>query len=70
MNPNPMEPSPAMLVKLGSLIVHYEEFTAPNSGHEFDKLAIDAIRQQPDVREWFTQMDNMGMLPKKRQEQP
>ena len=37
----PLQPSMALLVKLGSLIVHYEEFLSP-TGHEFDKGAADA----------------------------
>ena len=62
---NPFEPTPTLLISLGSLIVHYEEWTS-QKGHDNDKIAIDSIRNQPDVKEWFEQMSNSAFLPLKR----
>lgn len=63
--PNPLQPTTTLLVKLGSLIVHYEEMNSPG-GHGFDKAAIDNLRADPEVAEWFAAMDKLAMLPKKR----
>lgn len=60
-----LKPSPQLLVKLGSLIVHYEEYIGPK-GHEYDKRAIDTIMGDAQVSEWLKKMDSMALLPKKR----
>ena len=62
---DPLKPSPALLIALGSLIVHYEELTSPN-GHPADKAAIDSLRNLPDVKEWFDIMTQKAFLPVKR----
>lgn len=58
-------PSLGVLVKLGSIVIHYEEWTSP-SGHPVDKTALDGLIADPEVREWITRMDKFAMLPKKR----
>ena len=60
-----LKPSPQLLIKLGSIIVHFQEWTSGN-GHEFDKRAIDSLLQNDDVKEWLAGMDAMAFLPKKR----
>lgn len=60
-----LKPSPQLLVKLGSLIVHYEEWTSKN-GHALDKAAIDSIMSEEEVMQWFKQMNDNAFLPKKR----
>ena len=60
-----LKPSVGLLVKLGSLIVHYQEFTSPK-GHEFDKDAIDALERDPEVADWINAMERGGFLPVKR----
>jgi hypothetical protein len=60
-----LNPSPQLLVKLGSLIVHYEELTSPK-GHPSDKAVIDSLRQSPDVEAWFEEMNRLAFLPVKR----
>ncbi len=55
-----------LLIALGSLIVHYEEWTSPSS-NPIDKDVIDSIRNQPDVKEWFEEMNSMAFLPVKRE---
>lgn len=62
---DPLTPTPQVLIALGSLVVHYEELTSPG-GHPNDRAAIDSIRNHPDVRAWFEQMDKMAFLPVKR----
>ncbi len=62
---DPLKPSPQLLIALGSLIVHYEEFVSTD-GHPYDKAAIDSLRNQPDVKEWFDEMLLLAFLPLKR----
>jgi len=60
-----LKPTPTLLIKLGSLIVHYEEWTSQH-GHELDKAAIDGLMGNEDVKEWLDGMNKMAFLPSKR----
>lgn len=60
-----LTPSPTLLVKLGSLIVHYQEWTS-SGAHVVDRIAIDTLEAEPDVIEWIDAMNAAGMLPVKR----
>lgn len=60
-----LKPSPQLLIKLGSIIVHYEEYNSPD-GHFLDKQTIEAMMEQEDVKEWFKGMKEMALLPLKR----
>lgn len=60
-----LKPSTALLCKLGSIIVHMEEATS-TKGHAFDKIALDQLLADSDVREWLADMRGMAMLPVKR----
>lgn len=62
---NVLKPSAQLLIKLGSLIVHYQELNSPN-GHIFDKSAIETLENDNEVMEWLTQMDELALVPKKR----
>ena len=62
---DPLKPAPTLLIKLGSIVVHYEEMLAPG-GHPLDKQALNTLNSDPEVREWFEAMDKMAFLPKKR----
>lgn len=62
---DPLKPSPALLIKLGSIIVHMEELHSPK-GHPLDKNALDSLTGDPEVREWFAAMNKMAFLPVKR----
>lgn len=63
MKGDPLKPSVGLLSKLGSIIVHYDEFCAPG-GLPVDKDQADALLQDPEVVEW---MKDMGaLLPAKR----
>ncbi len=63
--PKCLEPSPAILIAVASLVVHYEEWTS-SQGHPYDKEVIDDIRNSSEVKEWFDQMNELSFLPVKR----
>ena len=60
-----LRPHGQLLVKLGSIIVHFQEWTS-NNGHEFDKTALDSLLQDKDVIEWMREMNDLALLPMKR----
>lgn len=62
---DPLKPSIQLLIKLGSIIVHQEELLSPG-GHEYDKHALETVRNDPEVIEWIEQMTKMAFLPVKR----
>lgn len=62
---NPLTPSPALLCKLGSLIVHADEAHGLD-GHMFDWTAFNALLVDPEVREWIEHMEMLAMVPVKR----
>lgn len=59
---NPLKPSPALLVKLGSIAVHVDEMLSPG-GHTFDRVALQGLLADPEVKAWRVEMDKMAMLP-------
>ena len=62
---DPLQPSPQLLIKLGSVIVHQEEAMS-SKGHHFDMVALQTVREDPEVVAWLKSMTDMGMLPIKR----
>lgn len=50
---NPLAPSPRLLCKLGSIIVHADEYLGPN-GHHFDVTTMRALLNGPEVKLWLT----------------
>lgn len=60
-----LAPPMSLLVKLGSIAVHAEEFLEPG-GHEFDRTAMEQLLKDPEVLAWRKQMDALALLPKKR----
>lgn len=62
---DPLQPSPSLLAKLGSIIVHADEFFSP-TGHDFDLKAINGLLSDPEVAGWIRAMDELSLLPKKR----
>ncbi len=60
-----LKPSISILVKLGSIAVHVDEFFSPG-GHEFDKTAIEQLLQDDEIKEWISQMTKAATLPVKR----
>lgn len=61
----PLSPSPRLLAKLGSIVVHAKEYLS-SDGHEFDRAAIVALLDDSEVREWLSAMKVLGMLPVER----
>jgi hypothetical protein len=61
----PLNPSVALLVKLGSIIVHAEELLSPG-GHHYDSIALRQLIEDEEVKTWLIAMDKMAFLPKKR----
>jgi hypothetical protein len=62
---NFLAPSVSLIVKLGSIAVHAEEFLS-NDGHEFDRVALTSLLCDVEIRNWLALGDAMAMLPKKR----
>jgi hypothetical protein len=60
-----LAPSPALLVKLGSIIVHADEFTS-GDGHEFDLGAMKVLLADPAVKAWIADGTKRALLPLKR----
>lgn len=60
---DPLNPSLALLAKLGSIIVHVEEGLS-ETGHVFDRIAIQSLLQDPEVAAWLRAMG--PFLPLKR----
>lgn len=62
---NPTLPEVSLLIKLGSIAVHVEEFLSPY-GHQFDKVALESLLNDPEVKEWIEVMTSRAYLPLKR----
>jgi hypothetical protein len=58
-------PSPSLLCKLASIIVHADELASP-SGHDFDRVALEALLNDTEVSLWLAGMVTAGMAPVKR----
>jgi len=62
---DPLTPSLSLLVKLGSIAVHTDEFLSDDA-HHFDKTALDQLLKDAEVVAWVKEMTTMAMLPVKR----
>jgi hypothetical protein len=62
--PDILKPSPALLCKLGSIIVHAEE-GASAQGHPFDVIALRQLLADPEVKQWLDDMAAAALLPVK-----
>jgi hypothetical protein len=60
-----LKPQISLLIKLGSLITHYEEYNSYD-GHSLDKVAIDSLTNDREVKEWLSGMNKLAFLPQKR----
>ena len=65
MTDDPLNPSPALLCKLGSVIVHADELLSP-FGHNFDREALKALLSDSDVSDWLNAMGELALIPLKR----
>ena len=62
---NPLQPTPALLAKIGSLIVHAEEMISED-GHAVDRAALASGLLDTEVQDWLRAMGEMAMVPVKR----
>lgn len=60
-----LTPPIALLCKIGSVVVHTEEFLSP-SGHPFDRTEIERLLRDPDIIAWVKEMHMLALLPIKR----
>jgi len=60
-----LKPIPSVLIKLGSIYIHTEEAMS-REGHNFDIMALKQLLDDPELKEWIKQMDNLALIPKKR----
>ena len=68
---DPLVPSAALLVKLGSIVVHAEEMKSYNfdprvHGFVHDAAALQSLFDDQEVIQWRKAMDKLGFLPVKR----
>ena len=63
MNNDPLKPSIQILVKLGAIAVHVDEFLSPQ-GHPVDLEVIRSLLQDQELQEWIKDMG--VLLPLKR----
>ena len=62
---DPLQPSPALLCKLGSVVVHAQEALSAK-GHPFDWEALKSNIEDKEVIAWLQKMDQLALLPRKR----
>lgn len=62
---NPLQPSVALLAKLGSIAQHVDEAISPH-GHDFDWAAVRSLLADQEVSAWLDAMHKLAMLPVKR----
>jgi hypothetical protein len=60
-----LNPSVPLLCKLGSIIVHADELMSQD-GHEFDRLALEQLLRDAEVKAWLAGMRGMALIPEKR----
>jgi hypothetical protein len=62
---DPLKPSAGLLCKIVSAVVHADEMREPGA-HHFDKIALDKVLDDPEVKEWVEAMTVGGFAPVKR----
>jgi hypothetical protein len=63
--PDPFKMEASLAAKVGSVLVHVDEFTSVD-GHPFDMEAIKALLAQPDVVAWISSLQKLALVPVKR----
>lgn len=59
------KPTLSLLCKLASIAVHADEMLSPG-GHQFDKIAITSVLNDPEVKEFIALMAKNSLVPLKR----
>ena len=65
MSYDPLKPDVKLLSKLGSMVIHIEEAISAK-GHPFDMVALKAIIESSEVKQWLQEMDKLALIPVKR----
>ena len=60
----PMKPNQGLLMKIGSIIVHLEEYIETDI--HTDLKAAQALLEDPEVETWIKEMYAKALLPVKR----
>lgn len=58
---NALKPEPSLLVKLGSIAVHTDEYLSAK-GHHFDVSVLKALLIDVEVMEWLEEMNKLALL--------
>lgn len=71
MKSDPLKPSMALLIKLGSIAVHADEmndygFDMRNKAWLFDLNALHSLLNDDEVKKWISQMNKLAFVPLKR----
>ena len=64
-----LKPSPGLLCKIVSVLVHADEMRESvnnPAAHEVDRIALNSAIDDPEVKEWVEAMTKMSMAPLKR----
>ncbi len=62
---DPLKPSPTLLMKLGSAVVHADEMAGPD-GHVHDADALHSALLDPELQAWISEMTALALLPVRR----
>lgn len=57
-----IKPAMTLLVKLGSIAVHAQEYLSPG-GHEFDRVTLQSLISDREVCDWLRAMQGDALLP-------
>lgn len=67
---SPLQPSPALLCKMGSIVGHADEYHRGPDPHPLDLSALIAVLADPEVQAWMDAMRAMAMVPVPRHRRP
>lgn len=62
---NALNPPLALIVKLGSIVAHLDEYLSPH-GHPLDLEAAKSGLSDPEVKAWMEAMSDAALLPRRR----
>lgn len=65
MSSDALRPSAALVCKLSSIVVHADELRNPG-GHSVDRIALDSLLDDAEVKAWVVEMVALGLAPVKR----
>lgn len=61
-------PTPTLLSKLGSAIVHAAEALGAD-GHNFDEIAFFEALHDGEVQDWLVEMTKLALIPLRRKQE-